>query len=115
MALSLDKRHEVALQFGVKKTGPTHVSDNRVTVDGFDYGSIEHALIAEFKTVALATDFLRSVGHLPTLAEEIVAIVSETTILNNVPIEPAPFCGFCTSRGVRHKKVCTRPQHATQA
>ncbi len=110
MALSLNKRHEVAAKFGVSKTGPTHVQDNRVVADGYDYGVIEKALIAKFETIIAATNFLERVAHLPIPDDEVAALVSEPVVLNDTPIEPAPYCAHCTSKGPRHTKVCNRPK-----
>lgn len=42
--LPLQTRHKIASQFGISKTSPTHVSDNRIVQDGFKVEDIENAL-----------------------------------------------------------------------
>lgn len=42
--LPLGVRNLIASQFGITKTGPTHVDSNRVTSDGYDVADVEAKL-----------------------------------------------------------------------
>lgn len=44
LKLPLVTRQEVASKFGISKTGPTHVADNRVVSDGYKVEDVEGAL-----------------------------------------------------------------------
>ncbi len=41
---SLATRHLIATEFGIAKTSPTHVADNRVVSDGYKIEDVEGAL-----------------------------------------------------------------------
>ena len=47
MALSLPIRQQIAEQFGIAKTGPTHVVDNQIKDDGYKIQDIENALSSD--------------------------------------------------------------------
>lgn len=47
VALPLPTRHAIAVVLNIKKTGPTHVSDNRVIDDGYTLDAVEQALQPE--------------------------------------------------------------------
>lgn len=136
-SLPIYVRHTVATLFGVAKIHPTHVSDNRIVADGYDFGDVDRAItpvtmekltgmVSEdmgaqwdalmiklgYKTEERVSD--ESLILYPVLpvnftkeeAEALTAIVDNGT---THVIVTAPYCGFCTSKGVRHLKVCTRP------
>lgn len=44
LALPLSTRAEIASKFGIAKTGPTHVFDNRIQSDGYAIQDVENAL-----------------------------------------------------------------------
>ncbi len=44
MSLPLETRIKLADQFGIKKTSPTHVFDNRIESDGYSIRDVEKAL-----------------------------------------------------------------------
>lgn len=46
LELSLATRQVIAREFGIAKSGPTHVQDNRIVSDGFDIKTVESALEA---------------------------------------------------------------------
>ncbi len=43
-ALPLHQRNAIAHQFGIPKTGPTHVDNNTIKSDGYEIAAIEHGL-----------------------------------------------------------------------
>ncbi len=45
--LPIQTRIKLAEVFGIKKTGPTHVSDNRIQSDGYNVDMIEAAITDE--------------------------------------------------------------------
>jgi hypothetical protein len=44
LLLPIETRMKLATQFGIKKTGPTHVADNVIQSDGYSIKDIENAL-----------------------------------------------------------------------
>lgn len=46
LQLPLTTRNTIAKEFGIARTSPTHVQDNRVVSDGYDIHTIESALEA---------------------------------------------------------------------
>lgn len=44
LSLPLNVRNAIATQFGIAKTGPTHVFDNRIESDGYRVIDVETAL-----------------------------------------------------------------------
>ncbi len=46
-ALSLSTRNTIAQAFGISKTTPTHVQDNRIVSDGYKVEDVENALSTE--------------------------------------------------------------------
>ena len=54
--LPLTTRATIATAFGIAKTGPTHVQDNRVVSDGYDVRTVEANLNVDSLQKYLASD-----------------------------------------------------------
>lgn len=68
MRLPLVTRVGIAQAFGIAKTGPTHVIDNRVADDGYKIDALEGALTVEAMQQFLDTDE----GDIATLFDGVV-------------------------------------------
>ncbi len=132
--LSLSTRALLAKEFGFSKTGPTHVVDNRIESDGYKFEDIERALTVDAMQKYIGfpvndTEMLwcymvdKVEGRTPVdpssvtntgYAVIVEAVQTSPTVIDKEPHEmedltPKKFCQFCTSKGVRHLKICTRP------
>lgn len=138
--LPLSTRALLAKQFGFSKTGPTHVVDNRVEADGYKFEDVERAItratmeeyigfpVNDLEVLwCYMVDKIEGRPYNIQVTDEAITFQAMTTFppVENVvetsptviPKEPhetehlkPPFCTFCDSKGVRHKKICTRPQ-----
>lgn len=68
LALSLTTRHKIADQFGIIKTGSTHVVDNQIKDDGFKIQDVENAL----NLIALQTFLETNETDMQKLFSEVV-------------------------------------------
>lgn len=95
LALPLPTRNKIAHQFGISKTSPTHVQDNRVVSDGYKIDDVERALNIDAlqaytgqKTTDAAVLWEGLIEKIDDRvpAGEVAAIVSEPTSINMKPI-----------------------------
>lgn len=89
LSLPLTTRAALAKEFGIAKTGPTHVQDNRVVSDGYFIKDVENAISKESLQKFLSTDeddievlWVRMIDKAE--GREVVAIVVEAT---ETPVE----------------------------
>lgn len=69
-SLPLSIRSQIATKFGVAKTGPTHVQDNRVVSDGYKFEEVERALNVKAMKEFVGID---STDDMATLMDLVVA------------------------------------------
>jgi len=118
LELHIATRHKIAEAFGIQKKGPTEVFNNTIKSDGYLLKDIEEKLNVDALqkyTGSDSTDMMilwklmvdKAEGRVPQ--DEIAALVSETTMLNQTTLEPSKrFCDSCDSKGKRHKKECPK-------
>ncbi len=92
LKLPLDVRHKIAHQFGIAKSKPTHVSDNRVVEDGFRVEDVEASLNLEAMRTFVGIDHT----DMNTLFDLVVAkikgeevIAAPQAVNESVSAEPA--------------------------
>ncbi len=56
LSLPITTRQKIAHEFGIKKTGPTHVNNNMVQSDGYELKDIESKLIVNNLQTYLLSD-----------------------------------------------------------
>lgn len=117
LSLPLQTRHAIARQFNIVKRGSTEVFNNEVKHDGYVISEVEGTLNIDALQKYLSvdeTDMAKLFEWMVAKIEgkDIMGLVSEPVTFNARTIEPVVkvFCQFCTSKGVRHLKICTRPQ-----
>lgn len=76
LALPLPERQKLATLFGIAKTGPTHVQDNRVVADGFSVADVERQITVEALQKFLRTDEKDHTILWQTLLNQIRGVVS---------------------------------------
>lgn len=97
--LSTETKAKIAAKFGISKSLPTHVFDNRVIQDGYPINDIESKLTLDSVQKFLGsneTDMAKLWGWLvdkvegrvPT--EEIAAVVNEPVTFSAGTVEPIP-------------------------
>jgi len=132
--LSLPKptRAKIAELFGMEKSGGVEVRNGatgpQVISDGYTYRDLSTITVEKMQTILSSED-----ENFYSLFKKIVALVNEEEIVEemaNIVIDEVRlagavdfgeqsseeltpgknrFCEFCDSKGVRHKKNCTRP------
>lgn len=131
LSLPQTTRAKIAELFGMKKSGGVEIFNGpngaEVRSDGYSYSDLAAITIERMQELTSSTS-----DNFYALFKKIVILVNEETldkaieaveeaILDNVEkemeevteleeIKSDRFCQYCTSKGVRHLKICTRNQ-----
>lgn len=127
LSLPQETRAKIAELFDIKKSGNVYVVNGangaEVQSDGYTYKDLSVITLERMQEItgSKSENFYHLFKNIVAIVqdevplEELIETVEEV-ILDNLEQEMEEstptkevFCRFCDSKGVRHKKVCTRP------
>lgn len=125
ISLPISIRHKIASEFNITKKGSTHVQDNEIISDGYNIKDIESTLTLDNLQKYVNTDekhmdilWVMLISKIKSLLNPIEVIINTSEPEKQIiPLETItkPFCDFCSSKGVKHKKDCIKNETKTDS